>query len=103
MLILQYSTNAIMKKFIKILFTGFITIFLLLGFAVPVNMVSNWTQQFMPNIGNRQIKDIFFLDSLTGWAVTPFTIQNDTTFVLKTTNGGDNWFKEFTGTGQFVG
>jgi photosystem II stability/assembly factor-like uncharacterized protein len=51
-----------------------------------------WYQQFMPNIGNRQINDITFIDSLTGWGVTNATNQNnDTTFVLKTTNGGDNW------------
>lgn len=43
----------------------------------------------MPDLGGRQIKDIFFLDSLTGWAVTPYITQNDTVYVLKTTNGGD--------------
>ncbi len=65
--------------------------------------VGNWYQQFMPNLGGRTISDIFFLDSLTGWAVTPFFTQNDTTFVLKTINGGNNWFIQFTGTAQFAG
>ena len=50
-----------------------------------------WYQQFMPNIGGRQISDIFFLDSLTGWAVTNNPNQ-DSAYVLKTTNSGDNWF-----------
>ncbi|MGA2668916.1 MAG: hypothetical protein ABSF32_08360, partial [Ignavibacteria bacterium] len=55
-----------------------------------------WYQQFMPNIGGRNITDIFFLDSLTGWAVTNATNQsNDTTYVLKTTNGGDNWIIQY--------
>ncbi len=64
---------------------------------------SNWYQQFMPNIGGRLIADIFFLDSLTGWAVTPYVTQNDSVFVLKTTNGGDNWFKAYSAGGQYVG
>jgi len=58
--------------------------------------VGNWYQQFMPSIGNRNITDVFFLDSLTGWAVTNATnIGNDTTFVLKTTNSGDTWVIQF--------
>ena len=48
-----------------------------------------WYQQFMPNIGNRTISDITFLDSLTGYAIGNST--SDTNYVLKTTNGGDNW------------
>lgn len=59
--------------------------------------------RFLPNLNGRGISDIFFLDSLTGWAVTPFTQQNDTVFVTKTTNAGDNWFISYIGSGQFVG
>jgi photosystem II stability/assembly factor-like uncharacterized protein len=64
----------------------------LIAFNFSDNPVGNWYQQFMPNIGGRNITDAFFLDSLTGWSVTNATNQNpDTTFVLKTTNGGDSW------------
>jgi len=91
------------KKY-KILISLVLVTGLFLSFTPPLNPIAgSWYQQFMPNIGGRQISDIFFLDSLTGWAVTPFTVQNDTTYVLKTTNGGNNWFIQFTGTGQFVG
>ena len=88
--------------------TSLLFYFAILVFIIGFNFrdappPSGWYQQFMPNLGGRQISDIFFLDSLTGWAVTPFVTQNDTTYVLKTTNGGDNWFIQFTGTGQFVG
>ena len=78
-----------MRKHIKILLTTTITIFILLGFAVPVNMVGNWTQQFMPNLNGKQITDITFLDSLNGYAVA--TQTSDSSYILKTTNGGDNW------------
>lgn len=81
-----------MKKLLKITFTLLFITTILLGFAMPLNPVGNWYQQFMPNIGSRTIQDIFFVDSLTGWAVTNATNQgNDTLFVLKTTNSGNNW------------
>ena len=67
-------------------------LFFIIGFNFSDRMAGNWYQQFMPNIGSRSIQDVFFLDSLTGWAVTNATNQNpDTTFVLKTINGGDTW------------
>ena len=81
-----------MKKLLKITFTLLFITTILLGFAIPLNPVGNWYQQFMPNIGSRSIQDVFFTDSLTGWAVTNATNQgNDTLFVLKTTNSGDTW------------
>lgn len=74
-----------------------------IAFNFQDSKTSGWYQQFLPNLGGRSISDVFFLDSLTGWAVTPYTTQNDTAFVLKTTNGGDNWFISNVRTGQYVG
>ena len=51
----------------------------------------------MPNLNGRNIVDITFTDSLTGFAITNFS--NDTSFILKTTNGGDNWFYSHSDTG----
>ena len=49
-----------------------------------------WYQQTLPV--NDFINDIFFLDSLNGWAVTNGSAStNDTAYILRTTNGGDNW------------
>ncbi len=81
-----------MKKLLKItLALGFTTI-LLLGFAVPVNMSNGtWYQQFFPNLNGRVISDITFIDSLNGFAVTRFSSANDTNYILKSTNSGDNW------------
>jgi hypothetical protein len=55
---------------------------------------SGWYQQFMPNLNNRPISDITFTDSLNGYTVTPYT-ANDTAYIVKTTNGGDNWYVVF--------
>ncbi len=51
---------------------------------------SGWYQQWFPNLNGSTIKDITFLDSLTGFAVTT-TDPSLRSFILKTTNGGDNW------------
>ncbi|MBS1552988.1 MAG: T9SS type A sorting domain-containing protein [Bacteroidetes bacterium] len=47
-----------------------------------------WYQQTLPVSDN--INDIFFLDSLNGWAVTQGG-STDTSFFLNTINGGANW------------
>ena len=51
---------------------------------------SGWYQQWFPNLNGSTIKDITFLDSLTGFAVTT-TNSSVQAYILKTTNGGDNW------------
>ncbi|MBL8017597.1 MAG: hypothetical protein JNK43_10020, partial [Ignavibacteria bacterium] len=97
-----------MKKFLKITFTLLITIILLRGFTLPLNPPNgNWQQQFLPDIGGRNITDVFFLDSITGWAVTNARNQtNDTIYVLQTINGGGSWsilFAKFQTGGGFPG
>ncbi len=56
---------------------------------------SGWYQQWFPNLNGSTIKDITFLDSLTGFAVTNSNslLQE---YILRTTNGGDNWFINYT-------
>lgn len=78
-----------MKKYIFL-----ILMVSLLAFTFTGNPPSGgWYQQFLPDLGGRQIMDIEFTDSLTGFAVTDYLFpSNDTGYILKTTNGGDNWF-----------
>ena len=54
--------------------------------------VSGWQQQFMPNFNNRSLAGINFTDSLTGYAIISNSGTADTSFIIKTTNGGNNWF-----------
>jgi photosystem II stability/assembly factor-like uncharacterized protein len=61
-------------------------------------MVNGWYQQFMPNLGGRSIVDITFTDSLSGYAITNRVSASDTSFILKTTNGGDNWYLNYSDT-----
>jgi photosystem II stability/assembly factor-like uncharacterized protein len=76
------------KKFI-IIFP--LVLILSFGFTEQANLlVGNWYQQFLPPINNRPVSDIIFVDSSIGFAVTPYT-ANDTAYILKTINGGDNW------------
>jgi len=73
--------------------TSFILYFSILAFTVAFNFSDNrsggWYQQFLPNIGNRSIVEITFTDSLNGYSIT--SRSNDTSYILKTINGGDNW------------
>ncbi len=64
-------------------------LFFIIGFNFSDVMVGNWYQQFFPNIGGRSVTDITFLDSLNGYAVA--TQTSDTSYIMKTINGGDNW------------
>ena len=81
-----------MKKPLKILLTLFFTVIILFGFTETANMVTGyWYQQFLPNLNGRQIVDITFTDSLTGYAVTTRLSNTDTSFILKTTDSGNNW------------
>lgn len=63
----------------------------IVAFNFQHNPPSGWYQQFMPDLGGQPISDMCFTDSLTGYAVTGRRTPNQTNFILKTTNGGDNW------------
>jgi photosystem II stability/assembly factor-like uncharacterized protein len=79
------------KNLLKILIASISFCLFTFAFLLPLNPPNGtWYQQFFPNLGGRTIKDITFVDSLTGYAVTPY-ISNDTSLILKTTNKGDNW------------
>jgi photosystem II stability/assembly factor-like uncharacterized protein len=70
-------------------------LFFIIGFNFTDNMAGGWYQQFMPNMNNVPISDIFFLDSLTGWATTGGGMVSDTNFILKTTSSGDDWLIKY--------
>ena len=56
------------------------------AFNFQDSRTSGWYQQFLPNLNGSSIADIAFKDSLNGFAVT-----TSPAYILKTTNGGDNW------------
>ncbi|HRE40326.1 MAG TPA: T9SS type A sorting domain-containing protein [Ignavibacteria bacterium] len=61
---------------------------------------SGWYQQFMPSLGNATLSDISFPDSLIGYASTTRDTNTHNSYILKTTNGGDNWFVSLTDNGN---
>ena len=54
---------------------------------------SGWYIQQIPV--NKNITDIYFTDTLNGWAVASNTGQLDSGYILKTTNGGANWLLNY--------
>ena len=86
--------NKLFKKLPDFIF--FLSIlFFTVGLNLQDNPPSGWYQQFIPDVNNMPISDIEFLDSLVGFAVTGDGSNSDTNFILKTINGGDNWFINF--------
>lgn len=91
------KSNPFLNKLSTLLFYASLFIFIV-ALAFPHNPAGNWNQQFMPNIGSKQINDITFIDSLTGFAVASRNVNPDTASILKTTDGGDTWQIIFTQT-----
>lgn len=57
------------------------------------NPPQGWYIQQIPV--NKNIVDIYFTDTLHGWAVTGNLSQLDSGYILKTTNGGINWLLNY--------
>jgi photosystem II stability/assembly factor-like uncharacterized protein len=79
----------------KLIITG------LLAFLISTTFLSDnppgWYQQELPV--NDVTKDISFTDSLNGWIITDGSFNNnDTGYIMRTTNGGANWSIQFDST-----
>ncbi|MCX6163803.1 MAG: YCF48-related protein [Ignavibacteriae bacterium] len=77
------AKSKIADKLSTYLFYASILIFLI-AFNFQDSRTGGWYQQWLPNLNGEQLKDITFLDSLTGYGIT-------NSYIIKTTNGGDNW------------
>ncbi|MFZ1322794.1 MAG: hypothetical protein WAT71_14650, partial [Ignavibacteria bacterium] len=92
----------IAEKISSLIYAVSILLFFI-GFNFSDNPPSGWTQQFLPDLNNRPLSDIQFIDSLTGYGVTGDYTTGDTNYIIKTTNSGDNWiiintiYKDLTG------
>jgi len=66
----------------------------ILSFIIAFNFAHNppggWTQQYMPNLNNRPLVGLEFTDSLIGYSILS-SQATDTSFLIKSTNGGDDW------------
>jgi len=58
-------------------------------------LIQGWYQQTITNLNGSTIKDMTFVDSLTGFAVTSSNSLLEQ-YILRTTNGGDNWTINYT-------
>lgn len=89
-----------MRKLKNILLLSSILI-ITAAFNFKDNPPSGWYQQFLPNINGQSISDMLFLDSLNGFLITESASISDTSYILKTTNGGDNWEIKFRAVDDF--
>lgn len=58
--------------------------------VIPLEPVSSWSEQ-NSNVTNN-LKAVYFINSLTGYAAGN-SFPNDTNKLIKTTDGGNNWFR----------
>ena len=70
-------------------FSFYRTLLTLLTLLTLQTVFSQWVQQTLPV--NKPITGIEFVDTLHGWACTSYGSQQDTAYILCTTNGGVNW------------
>jgi photosystem II stability/assembly factor-like uncharacterized protein len=77
----------ILEKLSTALFYASILIFLI-AFNFQDSKSGGWYLQYIP-VGN-QINDVTFTDSLTGFIAT--AVSSNMSYILKTTNAGNNWF-----------
>ena len=87
---LHTAFSRVLKGLIVVL-----VVFFLSSAGFQDKSISGWYQQFFPNLNGSSITSITFLDSLTGFAVTN-TNSSLQAYILKTTNGGDNWNINYT-------
>ena len=95
------TKNKFFNKLTNLLFF-FSILFFTIGLNLQDNPPSGWYQQFIPDVNNRPINDIEFLDSLIGFAVTGNSTVGDTNYIIKTTNGGNNWIINFSAYKDFA-
>ena len=82
---MKHTSHTRAVRFLSSLLYFFSIFIFINAFNFQHNPPGAWRQQFMPEIQGLDIEDVVFLDSLTGYAVAQLN------FILKTTNGGENW------------
>lgn len=78
-----------MNKLKNLLYLAAIIVFC--AFTFQSNPPGGWYLQTLPFVNGQRIQDLIFLDSLTGFIITSKAVNPDSSTILKTTNGGDNW------------
>lgn len=72
----------------------------ILSFTIAFNFSDHgnggWQLQTLPFLNDRDIRDMVFTDSITGYGITKGPNNGDSDYVIKTTNSGNNWFTVYT-------
>jgi len=93
---METNKNKVSEFITNVIFgLSIISLFLAFNFSDKMN---GWYQQFLPAGITNNINSLVFTDSLTGYIATA-TDNNALSYILKTTNGGDNWFVLINDTG----
>jgi len=83
---MKHTPHTRAVRFLSGLFYFFSIVMLI---ALPGHLHSQWIPQSIPV--NKPITALEFTDSLNGWAVTGWGPEQDTCYILHTSNEGNNW------------
>ncbi|MBX7041644.1 MAG: hypothetical protein K1X85_01975 [Ignavibacteria bacterium] len=83
---MKHTSHTRAVRFLSSLFY-FFSVFMFINAFNAGSVYSQWYQQSIP-VSN-PIVGLEFVDSLRGWAAT--SSYQDTSYILYTTNGGNNW------------
>jgi photosystem II stability/assembly factor-like uncharacterized protein len=89
---MKHTSHSRPVRFLSSLFYFFSIFLFINAFNFQHNPPSGWQQQFLPFLNNRPLADMDFVDSLVGLGVTGDGTVKDSNFIIKTTNGGYNWY-----------
>jgi photosystem II stability/assembly factor-like uncharacterized protein len=79
--------NKFKKYFVDFIFSASFLL-LIISFNFQDNNFHGWELQYQPY---GPVSDVFFTDSLTGYILINGPTPQDTGYIIKTTNGGENW------------
>ena len=68
-----------------------IVLLFIVAFNFSDNPPGGWQPQFLPFLNDRPLRDMIFVDSLVGYAITGDNTVGDTNYIIKTSNSGNNW------------
>ena len=62
-----------------------------------INGGAKWTRLVQPVLWELDLTDVVFADATHGWAVGPYVVTRNVNPVIRTTDGGRTWLRQFVG------
>ncbi len=88
---MKHTSHTRAVRFLSGLFHFFSIFIFINAFNFQHNPPSGWENQLIPNLNGRIVSDMEFTDSLNGYICADAQTINIASYLLRTTDGGENW------------